>query len=734
MGRYTTEMSELIWSEYLKTNQFGVPDLEQLVDVALSLFPELTYSDCCEIALKYFGVRGDVIPFCPEALKWCGNALIKKVNPKSILVPFADGSEYSLLSEIKDVDYHFYNNKLKELAKKYCGIYSVSPEQMKNEYSLIIADLPLAIGNKSAQIVEACSDLLSEEGYALFTFSKTVTMGRGLKWLQGLKSKGIYCNAILDMPINSYGFLVQVETVIVILSKKKTERLFVASITDESIASEAIENFLMQRQSNTKPQLGIYVNDGVYSFSDYNTLYKIQNKSKSLGKNYNGPLMKISQLGEVFAPDRHNEFNDNSTSVYIPKLGKSPVVTCVEEFHIKAQNYFQVVLDENRILPRYLSFFLNSEEGRNLRTLYYKGAYIKCLNKELVGNIEVPCPSIETQAEYLSTLSELEILQSQVDSLKDKFQKIPAAFKTIRNEMKDINNHGDKFVQWIETLPYPIATILKKYSVSDDLSKQQESLFYFFEAYSIFEAAILSGVLNKQIVDCSSLKEVDSSFFEKASFGNWVRMDRALSGLYIKLLNSDKENAKNKVFSCFQSEDEQLINLLCNTKVCNVLEQASNKRNLWKGHPGISNEIIYKEHVDILDGYLREIQKNLRDLFERLRLVRPIGLEYIDERFENKVEVLTGSNPIFPKEVIISNKPMDKTKLYIQMMDTGEVVELPPYFILKNSPAEVKNACYFYSRIEDGNTRYVSYHFEGKPEDTESGSKVFDSIVELFTF
>ena len=254
-----------------------------------------------------------------------------------------------------------------------------------------------------------------------------------------------------------------------------------------------------------------------------------------------------------------------------------------------------------------------------------------------------------------------------------------------------------------------------------------------FRSYSIFEATLLSAALNKKLIDCSSLKDVDPSFFEKASFGNWVRMDRALSNLYLGFINNSNENKKKIALECFKTSDENLVKLLCNKKVCNILDKTSKHRNTWKGHSGITSDTIYTEHVDILDSLLHQLKASIKDLYERVRLIRPISLSFSNGVFNNKVEILTGSNPIFAKDIIESLVPLDHSKLYLQMIDTSEMIELPPYFILKNSPPDAKNACYFYSRIDKGNTRYVSYHYDGKPEDMEDGVVAFDHIKELLT-
>lgn len=187
------------------------------------------------------------------------------------------------------------------------------------------------------------------------------------------------------------------------------------------------------------------------------------------------------------------------------------------------------------------------------------------------------------------------------------------------------------------------------------------------------------------------------------------------------------------MLACFKTSDENLIKLLCNKNVCNILDNACKYRNTWKGHSGITSDALYKEHVDILDSQLHKLQESIKDLYDRIRLIRPISLSFSNGMFSNKVEVLTGSNPIFTKDTIESLVPLDNSKLYLQIIDTSETIELPPYFILKNSPADAKNACYFYSRVESGSTRYVSYHYDGRPEDMEAGVVAFNHIKELLS-
>lgn len=699
--------------------------------------PNILYSSYKEMTKEYGRYMGMSVnpPVLPDAFSWLMKAFADKKQKSKALVPFATGLEFDLFGE--EAEYRFFDKDYENATKIIVNnINTIEEMPSTGSYDLISAALPLGPVNStfiSGQIVEQCVDLLSDSGYCIFTFGKMITLGSSSKWLAGLEARGLYCNAIIDMPMGSYAPMTMVDTVIAIFSKNKTDKLFAALLSDESCAEKIVDNFLSNKVSSNGPKLGVYVEGDVRCYSDFINISRVKNKNKSLAKAYNGQSIKVSEIGTVHAPDKNDEFQECENAVYIPKLGNSPVVTDVADFHIKAQNYFQIVVDTEKILPRYLAFFFNTEEGLNLRQLSYRGTTIKAFNTKLIGDMEIPCPSLELQSEYLKTYEQLEKLRVEIETLKDRLQKTPASYKNIRKEMKDINNNGDKFAQWIESLPYPIATILKRYSVSDDPTKKQETLFYFFEAYAIFEATLISAALNKNLIDCSALGDVDPSYFEKASFGNWVRMDRALSNLFLDLINNSNEEQTKIALECFKTTDENLIKLLCNRNACNILDNAAKNRNSWKGHSGITSDALYMEHVEILDSQLRKLQESIKDLYERVRLIRPLTLSFSNGVFSNKVEVLTGSNPIFTKETIESVTPLDNSKLYLQMIDTGEVLELPPYFILKNSPADAKNACYFYSRVESGSTRYVSYHYDGRPEDMESGVAAFDSIKALLS-
>ena len=398
---------------------------------------------------------------------------------------------------------------------------------------------------------------------------------------------------------------------------------------------------------------------------------------------------------------------------------------------IKPQNYIQVVLKDT-VSPDYIAFFYNTDKGRAIRDDYAVGETILHHSLQSIKKLPIILPEEDIQKEFLKTESEIYRLEIEVERLRQKFLVSPAAYKTIRRDMKNVNNHEDALERWISQLPYPLSTILRKYIVDDSYEKKQETLFYFFEAYSQFLATILTSVIanHKELfVKNHIFRNTSYTHYEKASFGNWV----ILNQMIIKEMNRTLATLEGKsvVYEAFGTSERDLLELLCNKDVCNILYEVSQQRNSWKGHTGITSALDYEEHVRKLHDSLLQIQLRTKDLFERIQLIRSTSLKYTRKRYIHTIEILTGSDPLFKKAEFVSDYPLDSEKLYIQYMGSESTIELIPMIIFGSSPASSKSACYFYNRVENGNTRYVSYHYEGQPEDIESGMSAFEIIKEM---
>ncbi|MEP3310572.1 MAG: N-6 DNA methylase, partial [Gilvibacter sp.] len=87
------------------------------------------------------------------------------------------------------------------------------------------------------------------------------------------------------------------------------------------------------------------------------------------------------------------KFEEKSNTVYLPKLGYSPCVTCIGRTTLKHQNYFQLVVDSNIILPGYLVYYLRSNLGQMILDGLKTGVAIPTISKKnLIENLTIFAP------------------------------------------------------------------------------------------------------------------------------------------------------------------------------------------------------------------------------------------------------------------------------------------------------------------------------------------------------
>ena len=111
--------------------------------------------------------------------------------------------------------------------------------------------------------------------------------------------------------------------------------------------------------------------------------------------------------------------------------------------------------------------------------------------------------------------------------------------------------------QWVETLPYPLASILWA-SISDNIYEHKvKYLLQFFEAFSLFNFNLfLSGLSSDELFfkmkvqNCLEKEtEYNKEWFEKPTFGIWNQLTYCLSNIIrIELNNKSTRHTCLKLF------------------------------------------------------------------------------------------------------------------------------------------------------------------------------------------
>lgn len=711
-------------------------DFKGLSDIDINQYN--TYRDFLFELQKKWEKSSDYF-ITPDVITKVFVKLARKLGAMDVLVPFFGTGKItnSLISEGLKVDSICKEGLELEIAKKFG--YSLFQYNDRNKYKLICCEF-VGEGLKKQieelkQMLNQTSNHLIEEGVYAFVFPSTIKSNRIYKsFFELAQDLGLYVNAVISMPEKAYEPYVFVGTRLLLLSKRKNFEHFVAEISEDQDIEIVLSNFLNHVKAK-KYSLGAWVNDDEYfDLHDFEVVINIP----KIAKKFNGRPWKITDLAkEINRPSNDGVFEENADAIYIPLIGLSDVVDNIDSFKISAQHYVQVVVDTNIVSTQYMCFYLNGLYGIESRKNQMVGAMVSRLYIESLKEIIIMVPSIDEQNSMLNTQKNIQELKAQIDSLESAFLKLPSNYKDIEKNIKNINNY-ESIEEWAEKLPFPLASVLRRYFAETTFGKKQEALLLFFEAYAIFNACIMLSILNESIglIDKDdALKGTDISFYNYSSFGTWALLNKIITNYSRTIVKKSEEEGSlgnNTLRTFFKTTNLSLINVLCNPKINKILSDVAYKRNVWKGHVGITSDKICKPHVIELEGKLAELRGLVTDAFDDIELLKSKGMHYENGQFESNIELLRGSNSIFMKDSFKSSIPLDEAKLYILMKDTELVVQLIPLIIFKKSPDNVENACYFYSRDDKKNdlTYYVSYHYDSEPE-SELGHSALDAITKI---
>src|SRR5699024_2717645 len=209
-------------------------------------------------------------------------------------------------------------------------------------------------------------------------------------------------------------------------------------------------------------------------------------------------------------------------AIYIPNIGISDVVNKVEQMKNKPQNYFQVILKEDTNIT-YITNWLNSKLGKLVRESLMSGGFISRINKSTLLNAMLYLPEQENQQEINKIQRKLNDIKIELDEIENKVWNQPHKTQDLMKQLNNINKE-EGLQEWIETLPFPLASILYKYYATTSIVSKKDLLLHFFEAYSQFQVMIMLSVTTQKgnEIDEKYIYPIDTNRLKMATFGIWV--------------------------------------------------------------------------------------------------------------------------------------------------------------------------------------------------------------------
>lgn len=618
-------------------------------------------------------------------------------------------------------------HKLQELDGQFDAIVSAMPIGMRSVAKDYVAEnetISLRDDENHLLILEAARKLSPSADAVFIQLNKFAWKTRQNDVASNLHRFGLYINSIIALPEKAYAPWTDIDTNIYFISKTQTEKVFVGFLDPD----KNFEDLVVDIQAHKKGEKP--TSEYVIPLDEFRSPYALisQEKIEAEAKKTGLPIMELMKIAKSIQMGRARQekggFEDLPNSVFLPALGNSPAVSRLSDLKINPHNCFQIALDDNFAMADYVAGFYNSPLGMKIReSLSRIGGTIPRIRRVDIQRALIILPDIEQQTRIVNAHNNLKDLKLLLDDQENILWAHPKSIQKIERKIQSFQaDAAENFEDWMNSLPFPLASILWRYIADPQAKDKVEHLFHFFEAFSQFTSTLLLSVF---YADEELFREYKSRWlagidgrintFNRADFGSWVNVGERLAKHVRRMLSSKEQRVE--ILDLFGSSNDEFIQAISNSDIFEVLHTARNYRNSWKGHGGLSGDSENQRRLTLLETELRKLRETIRDCFDGYALYLPQENRQLKGIYYYKVKSIMGSNPLFRSIDLETTTSLDDGSLYFQDSSQRSPIKLIPFIVMLPSPPSESNACYFYSRLEQDTAKWVTYHFDQKPEE-----------------
>lgn len=582
------------------------------------------------------------------------------------------------------------------------------------------------------------ADLLSPDArVVLVTGNSLLGSSKSRRTLDALKQKGLWLSAALALPAGTFAPSTSMPATVAIFARKEQDDVFMAELPrDQRAQAQLVQNMSARRPGKTMASGVVLPTADLAPLDTLVARSEVERGLVATGVK----LVSLESIAFDFARPVNASgrwgFADAENCLFLPLTGFGPVRTELPEKI--SRDWAQVVLDPEQALSEYVAKWMSSKLGRRAREALASGTHISHTSIEMLQQLQVPLPSPNEQDLALSLEAQLAALASELQGLSDDLWARPKLVKTVARRVRQLAPDDDVAV-WLDSLPFPLATVGRAYYAKEDVRDRIDALFHFFEATAEFCAAILlSGASSDPAYFERAQDELLGSiedrqkYFEKATLGGWTTLSARLSKELRRMLSqkdSEKAIGRETVFQWFGRPEPEWLEMITSSALYRTLEEAKRHRNDWKGHGGAAGEAVLAQRLEKLETLLVSVQSIVGTRWDDAVLVMPTRMSLSGGTWQTTVDALVGSGVPFRQKRIVTTNPLDSEYLHLIHAGGPSSLQLLPLVKMLPGPSNANIACYFYNRVDGDRLRYVSYYFEEAPEASIGGSDVATGVV-----
>ena len=277
---------------------------------------------------------------------------------------------------------------------------------------------------------------INENGFGLFLVEPVFGSKKWADFLNILNEHGYFISSVFNPPEKLLAPHTTLQPNLVLISKNQSDQIFLAELDQVENIPNQIEN-LKNRVSTHSLVEGVFTTTsefrGFFTHKITDQISKLQTQYKEYKS------CKLSDVSiDINLGKQNLQFSKTDNSVYIPRVGNSPVISDLENATIKHQNYIQVVVDNSIIKNKYLELFFSSELGELVRRSLFSGLVIQNINKSDLENVFIPIPPLPEQDQIIETSEKLSRLIKHTHKFQQELSLNPQNSDKIKDKVNEL--------------------------------------------------------------------------------------------------------------------------------------------------------------------------------------------------------------------------------------------------------------------------------------------------------
>ncbi|MGI9458383.1 MAG: hypothetical protein ACR2NF_00150, partial [Pirellulales bacterium] len=437
-------------------------------------------------------------------------------------------------------------------------------------------NLPLHIIRALSFIIDHCRHL-EQQGVALFVVPNGLLENSRAREL--LKDHGLHPSAVVDLPPEE---MPQTDDhhQVVVLARHDIEQILVGKWLNDSEYESRLLRVINNRVASDCTR--IVQHDDYRNFTRIEADEQLRRRAKRMGLT---PNTASSVFEKICYHKNYKDVSEETfNALYLPENISAVATSAKGDLDSNGGSFYCITVNSDYANADYLALLLNTSFG-NLWRKSIESNRCNQIDTNLLMNSSVYLPpdsTSECQENTIQAINDINKFKNEIAELEQELWRNPLQPKNISKAVRSITiDDNASHLKWIDSLPFPLASILWKIHAESRTEVILGNYLHFFEALAQFLCTIHLSAFKGDIALWDELKpklqtalEEQNLSFKSPTFGTWRTTCQVLSAKTRQLINGNSDN-QNHAGHLYGTRNFDVIDMLASTDLLDILEIAN---------------------------------------------------------------------------------------------------------------------------------------------------------------